>query len=163
MNNVEEIVDQNVRIRAVQGAELWQLGDADVDIFEHLAYPPFVLRQLFDVHHDWWLVASHPDGLRGYSLGVPTFDRSKGWLLGLGVLEPFRRRGYGKSLTMASIRRLADVGVREVYLTVEPSNRWALRLYRGLGFSVEGVGKDYFGPGEDRLIMVTDLRGRPGP
>lgn len=109
------------------------------------------------------MVAAHPGGLRGYSLGVPTFDRSRGWLLGLGVREPFRRRGYGRSLTRASMRRLADVGVREVYLTVEPTNRWALRLYGGLGFVVEGMGKDYFWPGEDRLIMVADLRDRRAP
>ncbi|MFD1051746.1 GNAT family N-acetyltransferase, partial [Kibdelosporangium lantanae] len=77
------------------------------------------------------------------------------------VREEFRRRGYGKSLTRASMRRLAGVGVPELYLTVAPDNRSALGLYRGLGFEVEGMGKDYLGPGEDRLIMVADLRGRP--
>jgi len=163
MTDVGEVVDQDVRIRAARGPELWELGAVDADIFKDLAYPHFVLRQLFDLYPEWWLVAAHTDGLRGYSLGVPTFDRRKGWLLGLGVREPFRQRGYGRSLTEVSMRLLAGVGVREVYLTVEPGNRWALRLYRGLGFEVEGMGKDYFGPGEDRLIMVADLIRRSGP
>lgn len=163
MTDTGEVVDQDVRIRVAQPNEFDNLLDLDGAVFEDFAYPPFTLRQLLDLHREWWMVADHPDGLRGYSLGVPTFDRGRAWLLGLGVREQFRRRGYGKSLTRASMRRLADVGVPELYLTVEPDNRWALRLYRGLGFEVEGMGKDYLGPGEDRLIMVADLRRRQGP
>jgi ribosomal-protein-alanine N-acetyltransferase len=163
MTEIGDVVDQDVRIRVAQPNEFNDLLDLDAAVFEHLAYQPFALRQLLDLHREWWMVAVHLDGLCGYSLGVPTFDRARGWLLGLGVRERFRHRGYGTSLTRASMRRLADIGVRELYLTVEPDNRGAIRLYRGLGFDVEGMGKDYLGPGEDRLIMVADLRDRPGP
>ncbi|WP_051897784.1 GNAT family N-acetyltransferase [Kibdelosporangium aridum] len=155
---VAKIVDQDVMIRAAGEADLADLGELDTEIFGELAYPPFVLRQWFDLYRGWWLVAEHPDGLRGYSLGVPVFDRSRGWLLGLGVRQEFWGRGYGRSLTVNSMRLLEGVGVREVHLTVEPGNRPAIALYQDLGFAVDRLVKDYLGPGHDRLLMIAALR-----
>ncbi|MEV4317138.1 N-acetyltransferase [Actinocrispum sp. NPDC049592] len=151
-------VDQDVRIRAARTDDLNALVELDTAVFGRLAYQYFVLRQLFDLHREWWLVAEHPEGLRGYSLGVPTFDRRHGWLLGLGVRREFQRRGYGRSLTVRSMRLLADAGVREVSLTVEPANHRAIGLYSELGFERERLARDYLGPGEHRLIMTAALR-----
>ncbi|MCE7011034.1 GNAT family N-acetyltransferase [Kibdelosporangium philippinense] len=155
---VAHVIDQDVLIRAASEADLAALGELDAEVFGELAYPPFVLRQWFDLYQGWWLVAQHADGLRGYSLGVPLFDRSLGWLLGLGVRQEFWRRGYGRSLTVNSMRLLEGVGVREVRLTVEPGNRAAITLYRELGFVVDRMVKDYLGPGHDRLLMIAALR-----
>jgi [ribosomal protein S18]-alanine N-acetyltransferase len=155
---VSRIVDQDVLIRAASEADLGALGELDAEVFGDLAYPPFVLRQWFDLYRGWWLVAEHVNGLRGYSLGVPVFDRSRGWLLGLGVRPEFQGRGYGRSLTVSSMRMLAGVGVRDVHLTVEPGNRPAITLYHDLGFEVDRLVKDYLGPGHDRLLMIAPLR-----
>ncbi|TCO47270.1 GNAT family N-acetyltransferase [Actinocrispum wychmicini] len=157
MIHLSGVVDEDVSIRPAEPADLSELKELDAAVFEHLAYPYFVLRQFFDIFTGWWMVAVHPDGLRGYSLGVPTFDRGRAWLLGLGVRPEFQGRGYGRSLTISSLRKLADVGVRDVHLTVEPGNRRAISLYRELGFSVETLAREYFGPGEDRLIMIAQL------
>lgn len=159
MIDLGEIVDEDVHIRPAEPPDLRDLKELDAAVFDTLAYPDFVLRQLFDMYRKWWFVAAHPDGLRGYSLGVPTPDRGRAWLLGLGVRIEFQRRGYGRLLTISSLRKLADFGVRDVYLTVEPTNWRALSLYRELGFAVDRLGRDYFGPGEDRLIMIHQLRG----
>jgi len=47
--------------------------------------------------------------------------------------------------------------VPAVYLTVEPGNAVAIRLYRRLGFVVSEQRVGYFGPEEDRLIMVRSF------
>ena len=45
-----------------------------------------------------------------------------------------------------------------VLLTVEPGNDTAIVLYRSLGFLPEGEPrKDYFGPGQSRLLMTLAL------
>lgn len=157
------LVDRNVSIRAASPDELDRLKTLDVDVFADLAYPDFVLRQIFDVHRECWLVAAHPSGLIGYSLGVPTTDLRSAWLLGLAVDARYRNRGHGRRLTLASLRLLRALGVRDVYLTVEPENEIALTLYRHIGFSVAALHRDYFGPGEDRLIMVRPFAGSSRP
>lgn len=156
-------VDRNVSIRAANPDELDRLKSLDLEVFAEHAYPDFVLRQMFDVHRECWLVAEHPCGLIGYSLGVPTTDRMSAWLLGLAVDIRYRHRGHGRRLTLASLRLLRSMGVHDVYLTVEPGNEIALTLYRHIGFSVAALRRDYFGPGEDRLIMVRSFAGASRP
>jgi ribosomal-protein-alanine N-acetyltransferase len=157
MIRTSDVIDGDVHIRPVETTDLTSLVALDAAIFQGLAYPRFVLRQLFDLHRDWWLVADHPEGLRGYSLGVPTFDGRFAWLLGLGVRREFRGRGYGRSLTVNSLRLLETAGVHDVYLTVEPANQGAIELYREVGFKVTALSKDYFGPGNDRIVMTARL------
>lgn len=149
-----QVADRDVSIRLANFDDLDGLRAVDVEVFGELAYPYFVLRQIFEVYRDCCYVAEYPAGLIGYSLGVPTSDRRSGWLLGLGVAPEHRNRGYGRRLTLASLRLFRGMGVDEVCLTVEPENEIALTLYRHVGFSVAGLCRDYFGPGEDRLIMV---------
>jgi ribosomal protein S18 acetylase RimI-like enzyme len=147
----------DIHIRLAGPGDLAKLRFLDADIFGELAYPPFVLRQLFDAHRDCWFVADHPNGLLGYSLGVPTLDRKGGWLLGVGVRSSSRREGYGRALTQSSLRLLHSVGARKASLTVNPNNTVALALYRDLDFAVTALARDYLGPGQDRLIMARDL------
>lgn len=150
--------DLDVRIRAAGPEDIDRLCALDAAIFGTMAYPYFVLRQLFDAHRGCWLVASDEnDRMCGYALGVPTFDRSAGWLLGLGVRPDCRGRGYGRVLALASLRLLKSVGVRRAHLTVDPVNSAAISLYEQVGFGLKVEQKDYLGPGEDRIIMTAYL------
>jgi [ribosomal protein S18]-alanine N-acetyltransferase len=149
--------DQPAEIRPLRPDELGRLHVLDRDLFGEMAYPYFVLRQLFDLYRGSWLVIDHPSGLLGYSLGVPADDGRSGWLLGLGVRSLFRRRGHGRRLATASVRQLEAVGVSDVYLSVEPNNAAAIGLYEALGFTVKEQHEDYLGPGEHRAIMARSL------
>ncbi len=57
-------------------------------------------------------------------------------LAGLGVLEPFRRRGIGAAVTAELTRRALAGGTRLVWLT--PGDAGAERIYARAGFAVEG-------------------------
>jgi [ribosomal protein S18]-alanine N-acetyltransferase len=157
VNGENIIVDQAISIAPACGDDLDQLWALEVKVFEELAYPYFVLRQLFDTLRGCWLVAHHPSGLVGYSLAAPTPDRQLAWMLGLAVAPDFRNLGYGRQLTVESLRLLASMGIPDVCLTVDPDNDFALRLYRHVGFSVVDRRRDYLGPGEDRLLMARSL------
>lgn len=53
------------------------------------------------------------------------------------------------------LEHLRSEDVKEVWLTVEPTNDTAVVLYRSLGFVPEGAPRqDYFGPGQHRLLMT---------
>jgi len=48
--------------------------------------------------------------------------------------KDFRRRGYGKRLTLGLLHWAKENGATLAYLQVELVNESALRLYSGLGF-----------------------------
>ena len=151
-------VTLNLDIRPVRTDELDDLRRLDHKVFGDLAYPPFVLRQLFDMYQDYWFLAVDlSGGLAGYSLGAPQPDLKGAWLLGLAVAPEYRNLGIGERLTVRSLELLRSKDIPAVYLTVEPTNEAAIALYRKIGFVVTEVCRNYLGPGEDRAIMAHTL------
>ena len=63
MTSDNTILDDDVRIRPARPTDFEQLHAFDIRVFGQLAYPYFVLRQLFDTLPNCWLVADHPLGL----------------------------------------------------------------------------------------------------
>jgi RimJ/RimL family protein N-acetyltransferase len=61
---------------------------------------------------------------------------------GVGVLKEFWGHGMGKNLLKESIRWADDHHIRKITLSVLQTNENAIRLYKKLGFEVEGVLKD---------------------
>ncbi|MER7685829.1 N-acetyltransferase [Streptomyces sp. NPDC097610] len=141
-------------IRPASEDDLPALFRLDTELFPHFAYPYFVLRQLFDVYTDHLLVLDDGSSLHGYALSAPSPDGRRSWILGLGVAKQLRGQGLARGLMLETLRRLPIGGVHEVWLTVEPANTAAIALYRSLGFAEQGVRKDYFGPGDDRLLLA---------
>jgi ribosomal protein S18 acetylase RimI-like enzyme len=150
-------------VRPVRESELDQLAALDHAVFGELAYPYFVLRQLFDVHGADVLVADQDGTLAGYAVFGTAPDRHRSWLLALGVAPPARSAGHARRLLAAGIERLAGAGVAELLLSVDPGNRPALGLYRSSGFDAVEVRQEYFGRDGDRLIMRLPLAAPAAP
>lgn len=146
-------------IRQVEETDLPELVRLDEEAFPEGPYPFFALRQLFDLYPDHLLVLDGGEnGLHGYVLVGMARKPDRGWILSLGVTRDQRGRGHGRQLMEEVLRRLRDDAVREVLLTVEPSNTAAIELYRSLGFTAESAPrKDYFGPNADRVVMTLHL------
>ncbi|CAO5233076.1 GNAT family N-acetyltransferase [Frankia sp. AgKG'84/4] len=144
-------------IRPVREEELASLSALDGQIFGRLAYPYFVLRQIYDVHRGELLVLERRRQLCGYSVAVRSSTPGLAWFLGLGVDPGCRGRGYGRRLAEASLERLRGQGLARVRLTVEGTNRAAVRLYRQLGFVRLAEIADYLGPAEPRLLLELAL------
>jgi ribosomal protein S18 acetylase RimI-like enzyme len=146
-----------VRIRKARLDDLSRVQTLDAEVFKDLAYQPFILRQLFDLHAPGWVVAEDSRDLVGYSLIAPDFDRDTAWLLALGVRTDCRGQRIGKRLLLESLESLKRVDVKRVALTVAPDNEPAIKLYENTGFFVKERQSDYLGPGEDRLLMELHL------
>ncbi len=79
-------------------------------------------------------------------------------VLNVATLPSARRRGLATALMRASLRYAQEHHVRIVLLEVRRSNRPALQLYRGLGFTAMGVRPRYYGDNdEDAIEMVLSL------
>ena len=82
------------------------------------------------------------------------------YLAGFG-LEPARQgHGLGTRCLALLLDDLAAEDVRAVELTVAPDNDAAMKIYAGAGFKVVDRHDAKYGPGEDRLIMRVDIKGK---
>lgn len=82
----------------------------------------------------------------------------------LAVDAPWRRRGLARRLLQDVFKDVTASGARSATLEVRQSNAAARRLYEGLGFSVEGVRRDYYrDPREDALVLWHRSLARPEP
>jgi ribosomal-protein-alanine N-acetyltransferase len=70
----------------------------------------------------------------------------------------FRRRGVARALLSTAVERAVHAGARLVLLEVRRSNRAAIDLYRGQGFSVMGVRRAYYADNsEDAIEMMLAI------
>ena len=121
--------------------------------------PSFSLRAELD--RPWtraWVARGQADALAiaGFALAWHVADELH--VLNVAVSPELRRRGVGTQIMAAALRYSEAHHLRIVLLEVRRSNRPALRLYRGLGFSVLGVRPRYYGDNdEDAVEMILSL------
>jgi ribosomal protein S18 acetylase RimI-like enzyme len=63
--------------------------------------------------------------------------------LGMGLLPEYRNKGLGQKLLAAALKKAKEFGLEKVELNVYTSNTNAIKLYRKMGFTDEGVIKKY--------------------
>ena len=78
-------------------------------------------------------------------------------ILNLAVRPDARRGGTGRALVQRVLDDAVASAAGSVSLEVRPENEAALALYRSLGFSQIGRRRNYYGPGEDAIIMERRL------
>ncbi|MET0598593.1 MAG: GNAT family N-acetyltransferase [Mesorhizobium sp.] len=83
-------------------------------------------------------------------------------ILTVAVARSHRRRGLGRQLMDAVLRRLHALRAEALFLEVDETNQPAIALYRRLGFREVGKRPSYYDAGGGRksnaLVMRRDLR-----
>ena len=74
-------------------------------------------------------------------------------ILNLAVHPEARGTGAGRALVQRIVDDAVGHGATSVSLEVRPENAAALGLYRAMGFGQIGLRKNYYGRGEDAVIM----------
>jgi ribosomal-protein-alanine N-acetyltransferase len=112
--------------------------------------------ELARVPQSRWYVAARRDGaLVGYAgifLIPPEADVQT-----IAVAAAEQGRGTGRVLLQSLLARAAGAGARVVHLEVQADNVAALGLYAGVGFTMDGRRRDYYGRGRDALLMSWTL------
>ncbi len=112
------------------------------------------VRQAAELFPDTFLVLLEKDKVHGYAIGgIVTAKPGEAWIIRVRIADNCQGRGLGRMLTSAIIDKLKNKGVNRIYLTVSPDNIPGVRLYTSAGFIKTAFKPDYFGPGEDRLLM----------
>jgi [ribosomal protein S18]-alanine N-acetyltransferase len=80
-------------------------------------------------------------------------------ILNVAVHPERRRGGIGMTLMAAALDEVKTKPIRIVTLEVRRSNVAARSLYRKLNFQEQRLRTNYYGPGEDAIVMELELGG----
>jgi len=81
-------------------------------------------------------------------------------ILNLAVRPERRQSGVGRALVELIVREADECAARMITLEVRRENAAAIRLYRAFGFVEAGVRRNYYGRGEDAIVMSRTRHGR---
>ena len=80
-------------------------------------------------------------------------------ILNLAVRPDRRGSGVGRALVELIVREAEERGANLITLEVRRENAEAIALYRSLGFTERGVRRNYYGRGQDAIIMSRMFNG----
>lgn len=81
-------------------------------------------------------------------------EDKKFWISRLMIDEKFQRQGFGKEMTLKLIKKMSEYeGCKEIYLSFEPENKFAEKLYLNIGFEHTGETDE-----DGEIIMRYNLK-----
>ena len=87
-----------------------------------------------------------------------------GWIIhdefhlnNIAVHPEFLRRSIGKELIRHIISRVISRDIKIILLEVSVNNIAAQNCYKSLGFTQQGIRKDYYCKGEDAILYNLDI------
>lgn len=112
----------------------------------------------------FWVVATDPQsdsviGFGGIMFVMADGRIVEGHIMNMAVDPSRQNAGLGGCLLDALMAEATARGAESLTLEVRVANQPALALYRRAGFAPVGVRPDYYGPGENALVMwLHDLQ-----
>ena len=87
-----------------------------------------------------------------------------GWIIhdefhlnNIAVHPEYLRRNIGKELILHIISRVLSLDIKVILLEVSANNIPAQECYKSLGFTQNGIRKDYYSKGDDAILYYLDL------
>jgi ribosomal-protein-alanine N-acetyltransferase len=153
---VERIAEANAHadLYAVEAIAHASFNDGSFSMTEEISRPwarLWVARPA-DEHH----AVAEPTSPVGFLIAWHVADELH--VLNIATAPPMRRRGVARALMAVALRYAIAERIRIVVLEVRRSNRAAIKLYRGLGFTALGVRPGYYTDNEeDAIEMILAL------
>lgn len=147
-----------ISIEKAQLKDLESIVSIEQKVFYTDSYPPFVVRQLFDISEEYFMVAKEENNILGYVIGGINSSEKQGWILSLAVDPEARGKGLGKQLLEKLVALLKSKNIEQIALTVYPDNTSAIKIYKDLGFVGDLVLDNYFLDNEKRVIMTLNTK-----
>lgn len=148
-----------ISLRPAQTEDCERLLSLEDSIFGKHCNHIYFLKPLLEYGQNYILEGEDGEWL-GYALIFHENSANSVHLLSFAVLPSFQGRGLGGQFYKALLGALRRDGVVSLSLSVAPQNQRALSLYRNpdLYSSLdEELRMDYYGPGEDRILLRFSL------
>jgi len=154
----DELADMHLQLRPMTVNDVEQVAQLEVEAFAGGVHTPWSRAQFEEElalpGRTWW-VAHDMGTIVGFAGGLLAGDVLE--VLDVAVAPARRREGIARKL----IERVAYdghvLGAASLSLEVADNNAAACALYGELGFEVAGRRRDYYGRGNDALVMTCAL------
>lgn len=145
------------QIRKLQPDDFKHMLLIEAECFDN-GYSPYFIRMIPILFGSTSFIAVQGKSPQGYvAAALEQANPLRAWILSLAVRPKYREQGLGQSLLRHVLDALAKAGATEAALTVAPENKLALALYEKMGFRSEKRCPDFFGPGENRILLKKKL------
>ena len=88
---------------------------------------------------------------------LTAYRESRGHIITIDVLRPYRRHQIGTRLLEAVESRLEKAGVGEIVLETATENHSAIAFWLKHGYRARGIWKNYYPGGRDAYAMIKPL------
>ncbi len=112
--------------------------------------------QFYETCSDGFIVAQINGLVAGYIVGFQASEET-GRIFSFAVRPEYRNRGIGGALLREIINIFGKIGVSKIILEVRSGNVMAIKFYERHGFYKVGISENYYGDGEDAVLMEFDL------
>ena len=103
-----------------------------------------------------YIVAEEEGEILGYCGFIYVLDEAE--IPNVCVKETARQQGVGTKIMQRLLEEAKQLGITVLYLEVRKSNTAARRLYESLGFTMNGIRKNFYErPTEDAVLMSKTL------
>jgi mycothiol synthase len=151
---------EGIEVRPVTTDHHRPIFDAEAEAFKdhwgHREQGDDLFRTMYakpELDTSLWVVAWDGDEIAGvvqnwiWAAENERLGVKRGWLERISVGRPWRRRGLGRAITAAALRRLREAGMEDAMLGVDSENpTGALSLYESVGFTVHSSAAAYRRP-----------------
>ncbi len=142
------------QIQSANWRDLFALSTLEKVCFDQDAWPLMELMGVLSFPGVVRLKAVAANEMVGFIAGDPRRSEKTGWILTLGVLPDWRRKGIGYDLLRTCEEQM---GLDIVKLTVRRGNLAALQLYEKMGYHQLDIWSRYYRNGEDGLVLEKHL------
>jgi ribosomal-protein-alanine N-acetyltransferase len=146
-----------MRIRLAGIEELRQVQQVEDACFQEERYEPEVLQAMLAEEDFYTFVADDEEEVLGSATLLHRSGNPLAQLVSIGVVPAHRGRGVAKALLRQAEGHARREGAKRMTLQVNVLNVAAINLYLHLGYAIQGVIGDYYGPGKDAYFMDKPL------
>ncbi len=154
----EELAGIHTQLRPMSVNDLAQVEALEAEAFVGGVHKPWTVRmfeeELAQPGRTWW-VAHDRGSIVGFAGGLLAGDSLE--VLDVAVSQARRNEGIATRLLARLAYDGQTLGATQITLEVHAGNTAAHSLYEGLGFAEVGRRRNYYGAGNDALIMTAAL------
>jgi len=147
---------KGVKFRNITQLDLVEIAVIEKESFEHDPWSIEQIKSEYLAPGRFYVVAEFEGRVAGYA-GIVKRGES-GDVLTLSVAPKHRRKGIGRELLRRLIDWARSNNCEAMMLEVRIGNDEALPLYASFGFIEISKRIDYYGPGQNALVMRKDLK-----
>ncbi len=149
-----EIGEGTINIRRAGMADLEKIYECETASFEEPWTYAMLYDDIIENGNTVYMVVENAGDIIGYGGMWIVMDEAH--ITNVCIMPEHRKKGHAKALMRELICAGKEQGASSVTLEVRVSNKPALRLYKQMGFTIQGLRKRYYRNNEDAYVMWTE-------